>query len=261
MTQKQSHIERSEFINQAEKLLEGPIVVLGFIWLILLIVEMTHGLSPFFKVLNVIIWAMFIVDFVLRFIIAPNKITFLKNDWLIALSLFIPAIRFIRIFRMIRILSVIQGTSIVTMMGSVNRSMRSLNATLRRRGFVYVIAIAIAVILLGAAGMYAFEKGQPGSFKTYADAVWWTTMLFITIGSEYWPHTPAGKTLSLLVSIFGFSVLGYITATLASFFVGRDAESRKRITATNHDILLLRKEIEKLSKNIDELKKGLDKKA
>ena len=261
MTQKQSHIERNEFIIQAEKLLEGPIVVLGFIWLILLIVEMTHGLSPFFKILNVIIWAIFIVDFVLRFIIAPNKITFLKNDWLIALSLFIPAIRFIRVFRVIRILGVIQGGSIVTMLGSVNRSMRSLNATLRRRGFVYVIAIAIAVILLGAAGMYAFEKGQPGSFKTYADAVWWTTMLFITIGSEYWPHTPAGKTLSLLVSIFGFSVLGYITATLASFFVGRDAESRKRITATNHDILLLRKEIEKLSKNIDELKKGLDKKA
>lgn len=252
---RQLHEERLKLIVEIEHFMEGPITFLGFVWLVLLVIEMTHGLSKTMQMVSVAIWVIFIIDFVLRFIIAPDKIQYLKKEWLIALSLFIPAIRFVRIFRVFRILGLLQGSSIVTLLGTVNRSIRSLNKTLRRRGFVYIIAITIAVTLLGAAGMYAFEKGQPGSFQSYADAVWWTTMLIITIGSQYWPQTAAGKLLSLLISIFGFTVLGYITATLASFFVGQDASGKDAPVAGSDDIAALRKQVEDLTRSIDELTK------
>ena len=51
-------------------------------------------------------------------------------------------------------------------------------------------------------------------------------MLLTTIGSEYWPQTPEGRLLTFLLSLYSLGILGYITATLASFFVEKDL-SRK----------------------------------
>ena len=79
--------------------------------------------------------------------------------------------------------------------------------------------------MLGAAGMLAFEPAGevPGGFTGYADALWWTGMLLTSLGSEFWPRTLEGRLLCLLLSLYGFAVFGYITASFASFFVGRDA--------------------------------------
>jgi voltage-gated potassium channel len=52
-------------------------------------------------------------------------------------------------------------------------------------------------------------------------------MLLTSIGSEYWPQTASGRALCLLLSVYGFAVFGYITAALASYFVGRDAEEKQ----------------------------------
>ena len=94
---------------------------------------------------------------------------------------------------------------------------------MRRRGFGYVAVLTVIVTFAGAAGMYAFERDAPGGgFDSYWTALWWTAMVVTTMGSEYWPKTPDGRVLCLLLAIYAFSVFGYVTAALASFFVGRD---------------------------------------
>ena len=73
-------------------------------------------------------------------------------------------------------------------------------------------------------------------------------MLITSIASEYWPKTGEGKILSLILSIYGFCVFGYITASLASFFVGRDAEEKDAPLAASKEIIKLQKEIRNLAK-------------
>ncbi|HET6599785.1 MAG TPA: hypothetical protein VFG60_07465 [Burkholderiaceae bacterium] len=51
-------------------------------------------------------------------------------------------------------------------------------------------------------------------------------MLLTTMGSDYWPRTPKGRLLCLLLAIYAFAVFGYVTAAIAVFFVGKDKESR-----------------------------------
>jgi hypothetical protein len=46
----------------------------------------------------------FIIDFVIKFILAPQKFAFFKKQWLTAISLVIPALRIVRIFRVARLL-------------------------------------------------------------------------------------------------------------------------------------------------------------
>ncbi len=134
--------------------------------------------------------------------------------------------------------------------------MNSLGATMKRRGFGYVMAITIAVTFAGAAGMYALERPNPG-FDTYGMALWWTAMRVITAGNEFNPSTPEGRGLAFIIAVFGYTIFGYVTATFATFFIGRDAEEEDAPVAGARDVEELKKTIQTLSKDIQELRAGL----
>ncbi len=251
--------ELNEFLRQLEDTLEVPLIALAFVWLVLLVVEFIWGLTPLLQDLVTVIWIIFILDFALRFFVAPRKIAYLKNNWLTALSLFLPALRLFRAVRALRLLRVFRtarGLRLVRVVGSMNRGMRALRASMNRRGISYVAVLTVLVVLVGAAGIYAFESNLPDGpgLDTYADALWWTAMLLTSIGSEYWPRTPEGRLLCLLLATYGLGILGYITATLASYFVGRDAEDataevagEKSLEALRLEIRALRDEVRRLS--------------
>jgi len=109
-----------------------------------------------------------------------------------------------------------------------------------------VIALTAIVTFAGAAGMYAFERDVPGGLENYGVALWWTAMLLTSIASEYWPKTAEGRVLCLLLSVYGFAVFGYMTASLASFFIGRDAEDEQAEIASAKSIRDLQEQIERM---------------
>ncbi len=115
-----------------------------------------------------------------------------------------------------------------------NRGVRATSAFLGRRGAGYVAAATILVVFAGAAGMNAFEN--PNALREagfdpaprdgldgYGEAVWWTAMLMTTMGSQYWPQTVEGRVLCFFLSLYAFAVFGYLTATIASYFVAKDS--------------------------------------
>lgn len=247
--EKKVAVERKKLLNTIEHLLEGPMVFLGFVWLVLLVIDLVWGLTPMLQNVSVTIWVIFIIDFLIKFFLAPNKTRFFKRNWLTAISLVIPAFR---IFRLLRILRLLKGVRLIKVVGSLNRSMKSLSATMKRRGFAYVMALTVLVTFGGAAGMYGIEKGHAG-FENYGMALWWTSMRVITAGSDYWPITPEGRGLAFILALFGYAIFGYVTATLATFFIGRDAEEEQAPVAGTKDVDELKKMIVALSQKVDKL--------
>jgi len=206
-------------------------IVLGFVWLWLLVLELTRGLTRPWEILATVVWVAFALDFALKFALAPQKLVFLARNWLGALSLLLPALRVFRIARLVRLLRMtraVRALRFARLLTTLNRGLRSLRSSMRQRGFGYVLGTTAVVAVAGAAGMYAFEhdNGQHAGFDSYAASLWWTVMLLTTMGSEYWPKTASGRALCLLLSIYGFAVFGYITAALASYFVGRDVDRK-----------------------------------
>lgn len=252
--------ERSEILQLLEDWLETPMIVLGFIWLALLIAELRWGINPFLEMLGTVIWAIFILDFVLRFVIAPHKLSYLKNNWLTVIALILPAFRILRIVRVVRLFRVARATRglrLLRVVTSLNRGMKAIGASFGRRGFGYILALTLIVTLAGAAGMYAFESDMPGGFDSYGTALWWTAMLLTTMGTEYWPQTAEGRVLCFLLSLYGFTVFGYVTAALASYFVGRDANtqdtelvSAKPLTDLRRELAIVHEELRALRKNL-----------
>ena len=245
--------ERYELLRRLEDSLETPMLVLAFVWLALLVGELIWGESLMFEVLGTIIWVIFILDFAVAFVLAPHKIAYLKNNWLTALSLLVPALRlfrFSRVFRLFRLARMGRSLRLLRVVSSLNRGMRALGASLSRRGFGYVLALTVLVTFTGAAGMYAFENAAPGGLKSYGEALWWTTMVLTTMGSQYWPLTIEGRVLCVFLALYAFAVFGYVTATLATFFIGRDAEDdeaelagARQLAALREEMIALREEI------------------
>jgi len=95
--------------------------------------------------------------------------------------------------------------------------------------------------------MYALARLNPG-FDTYGMALWWTAMRVITAGNEFNPSTPEGRGLAFIIAVFGYTIFGYVTATFATFFIGRDAEEEDAPVAGSKDIEELKKTIQTLSK-------------
>ena len=227
--------ERWELLQQINDMTEKPLIALSFVWLLLLIIDLTAGLNPFLDTLVYIIWALFILDFLIEIVIAPDNVRYLKHNWLTAVALFIPALRFLRIFRAFRALRAarsLRSVNLVRVLTSLNRGMKAASRTLGQRGIGFAIALTIIVLFGGAAGMYYFEgppalelgetgsgQGQQDHFDSYANALWWTAMLVTTGDGGFAVTTTSGRVLTLLLAIYGLGVLGYIAGTIASFFV------------------------------------------
>jgi voltage-gated potassium channel len=231
-----------------EAWLERPMQLLGIVWLALLVVELTHGMSPLLTAVSTTIWVIFILDFALRLALAPDRVRYLRGNWLTVLSLLVPVLRVFRVARAVRVLRLsraTRGIRMVRVVGSLNRGMRSLGRTMERRGIGYVLALTMLVTFGGAAGMYAFENELPTGqgLDDYPSALWWTAMIMTTLGSEYWPRTAEGRVLCVMLALYAFAVFGYVTASLASFFIGRDAERDDAEIAGSRAIEALRSDI------------------
>jgi voltage-gated potassium channel len=240
--------ERHDALAEFEARLENPMIVLAVVWLALLVVELVRGMNAVLDAIGLAIWAVFVVEFLLRLFLAPRRLVFLRTNLLTLASLVLPALRVLRIapaLRALRLARAARGARLLRIVASVNRGMKLLAGTLRRRGFGYVLALTLLITVIGAAGMFSFERGTAAGsgFTSYGEALWWTSMLLISLGSEYWPRTAEGRTLSLLLALYGFAVFGYLTAVLASFFIGRDADSAEAELAGKRDTEALRAEV------------------
>jgi voltage-gated potassium channel len=149
--QQQLQRERNKLVTSIDKLLDGPMIFLGFVWLILLVIELVWGLNKPMEYTSLTIWVIFIVDFAVKFFLATSKLHYLKHNWLTAISLIIPALRVFRVFRIIRVLRGLRGIRLVRIVSSMNRGMKSLGATMKRRAFGYVVVLSVVVTFAGAA--------------------------------------------------------------------------------------------------------------
>ncbi len=116
--------KRYRIFYKLEEHLEVPMFLLAITWLYFFIVELTRGLTGLEEKLITVIWILFILEFLIKLIIAPRRLQFIKNSWITIISLIVPALRVFRIFNALRILRtvrVINSTKIIRAITSGKR--------------------------------------------------------------------------------------------------------------------------------------------
>ena len=78
-------------------------------------------------------------------------------------------------------------------------------------------------------------------------------MIITTMGSELWPKSPEGRILCLILATYAFAIFGYVTATVATFFIGKEREERKEMNKADIEHLVrLEQEIKTLRELIEQ---------
>ncbi|HLL96691.1 MAG TPA: hypothetical protein VK404_17065, partial [Spirosoma sp.] len=95
---------RYRLLRRLGRLLEVPMALLGLLWLVLIVIDLTRGLSPFLQTISMGIWVLFVLDFAFKFTLAPKKLSFLRTNVVTLISLAVPALRFVRLARSLSIL-------------------------------------------------------------------------------------------------------------------------------------------------------------
>lgn len=188
-----------------------PLAILALMYLGLYSVEVLGHLPPAiffdFVVVSDIIWAIFIIDFVVRFTLSPEKIPFLKRNAIELIALILP---FFRAFRMFRV---------IIALGFLSRVGKTLNARIN----IYVGLILPLLIYVCALGVYDAEHKAPGAnILNFGDSVWWAFVTICTIGyGDYYPVTFEGRAIAALLMVAGLAFISVITVSVATMFLNR----------------------------------------
>jgi len=95
-----------------------------------------------------------------------------------------------------------------------------------------LILLTIAIVILGAGGLYFFEHTTNHGVQTIWDAVWWSIVTVTTVGyGDIFPTTLGGRIVAAGVMIVGIGFLGMFTATIASIFVEQKLKAERGLKA------------------------------
>jgi voltage-gated potassium channel len=188
-----------------------PLAILAVVYLALYTVEVLANLPPAiffdFVLISDIIWAIFIIDFVVRLSLTQNKGRFLKRNIIELISLVLPMFRAFRMFRVIIALGFLARVA-QSFQGRVN---------------IYVGVILPMLIFTCALGVYDAEHRVTGAnILSFGDSLWWAFVTVTTIGyGDFYPITFEGRAIAVLLMLSGLALVSVITVTFASWFLGR----------------------------------------
>ena len=123
------------------------------------------------------------------------------------------------------------------------------NQRLVRRGLMYSLFLALAILLLGGVGFWVLDP----EVTNLSDGLWLAFTTAATVGyGDLVPSTHLSRMFSVLVVLLGLAVLSLVTASLAAIFVEREVDIEERDIERQllHEFRVLRDEVHALREAI-----------
>jgi voltage-gated potassium channel len=196
-----------------------------------------HGWRIACELVGWTVWALFLVDYLARVLLADDRVSWLVHHPVELLVLVLPMLRPLRVLRLVTLLRVLN---------------RSAAGNLRGRVAIYVTVGSSLIAFVAALAVLEVERGTEGAMiTTFGDAMWWacTTMTTVGYGDTYPISTP-GRFVGVGLMIGGIALLGTVTATFASWLVNavRDEqeETETQLDAIQAELQAVRERLDRV---------------
>lgn len=228
MKQKQSEITQPEHA-QLQLRKDLFISILALISVGIGIYDLTQPRSgtgfTWYDILDLVIVAIFIIDFVMSAVGSGDWKTYAKTHWYEIPSLIpltgnmVQGAEAVPILRSLRLLRVVRMIRLLRVVGSAARLRGFWNKVTRiaRKAHLDMLAlIAILVIFAGAGLSWLIEAKNNQHFANFGDALWWAVNMFTNVAYvEFHPATLGGRIVAMILEFTGIAFIGLFTASLA----------------------------------------------
>ena len=221
--------ERDKLISKISVITESPLIILAFAMIPLLVGPYIWDLTPeekeTFKRLDQMIWGIFVVNLIIKVVISPRRLSFLKTN-ILEVIVVLPYLQPLRI--------IFFGSKAIWGMTKISRP-------------DFLIVVSGGLVIISAMVVTTLERSMNPELGSFPDALWWAIVTITTVGyGNQEPVTFFGRIVAVVLMITGVGFFGAIAANLAAFFVKKD--EGPQIQQIQQDISEINKKLDQISK-------------
>lgn len=231
-------MDTQDRLDRWEHRAEWPLAAVAALFLAAYSIEVLaqpHGfVARLLTLVTWLAWAVFTADYAARLYLAPDRKQWFFRHLVDLAVVLLPLLRPLRLLRLVVLVGALQ---------------KAIGNAIRGKVIIYTISGAVLLVYVGALAVYEAERGAPDAHITsFGLAVWWAMTTITTVGyGDIYPVTTTGRVMASLMMIGGISLVGSITATIASWIVQTvSIDDQKQDAVTAAHIEDLRDEIAQL---------------
>lgn len=205
-----SAADRQRYADDVLDRLTPVMSALGVLFLLVVVSERLARpgslMSTAMVVAGWVLWGLFVLEFLGRMLIAPDRRRFFLRNWWQLVFLLLP---FLRVLRLVRSLRLLRTGRVLS---SAVRSSRSASRVLSNR-LGWLGTVSAIVILASAELLYGF-----GVYPTYAETLHAASLAAI-IGEPFRSSDPYAKGLEVVLALYSVAVFATVAASVGAYFV------------------------------------------
>jgi voltage-gated potassium channel len=222
-----------------ERRTEWPLAAVALLFLALysvqVLAEPGGAAAGVVRMALIVTYLVFVADYVARLYLADPRGKWFVRHLMDLAIIVLPFLRPLRLLSLAVVVEVLQ---------------RAVGDTIRGKVIVYTAVGVVVIVYASSLAILELERYREGTkIHNLGDALWWAIATVTTVGyGDVTPVTGEGRAVAVALMVAGVSLLGVVTATLASWIVQRVAEEEDESqAATAAQIEELRDEIRKLT--------------
>lgn len=190
-----------EGLTEWERRTDKPLFIASLLYLVayaapIVSTRISAPLDGILNIFQMILWALFAVDYCVRLYLAPRRIYFFTHNLMNLAIVLLPAWRIVSFLAMLHM--------------TANRQYKLLSELA-----VKLFGYTLIFVIMAALAIFSIEQGAPGALiKDIWTAYWWTLATLATVGyGDVYPVTVPGRVIAVVVMIYGVGLFGVITGT------------------------------------------------
>lgn len=188
--------------------LAGLLFIIGLVLILDPHIATAEGHHITGRTLTLISWAVFLADYVVSLILAPDRVQFIRTHVLQAVGVVFPPLRILLIFHV------------------TYEVARQTRGKFGQRVRLYLLYLTTLVVLVSSVAVLVAERNAPGAtIVSFGDSLWWAAETISTVGyGDMYPVTVTGRVIAVSLMVNGFLILSVLTATVAQKFASTQSQ-------------------------------------